>query len=184
MDDDDITIAIKADTSAFDTALEHLEARAAKFGDTLAGALKGAIASGKSLEDVLRGLALSLASTAFEAGMKPLANLLNGAFSGLFGGIGNVLPFARGGAFSGAVVGTPTYFPTTSGTAVMGEAGPEAVMPLARGPDGRLGVAGAHAGAARITINIATPDATSFRKSEAQISAAVSRAVARGQRTT
>ena len=43
----------------------------------------------------------------------------------------------------------------------MGEAGTEAVMPLARGPDGRLGVSAAGAGArpVQVTVNIATPDA-------------------------
>lgn len=50
---------------------------------------------------------------------------------------GNVVPFARGG-----VVGSPTMFPMAGGrTGLMGEAGPEAIMPLKRGKDGKLGVA-------------------------------------------
>jgi hypothetical protein len=54
-----------------------------------------------------------------------------GAFSG-----GNVVPFASGG-----VVGSPTTFPMSGGrTGLMGEAGPEAIMPLQRGPNGKLGV--------------------------------------------
>jgi len=48
---------------------------------------------------------------------------------------GRITPFARGG-----VVGGPTIFPMANGLGLMGEAGPEAVMPLQRGPDGRLGV--------------------------------------------
>ncbi|WP_410712067.1 phage tail tape measure protein [Bradyrhizobium sp. BEA-2-5] len=49
---------------------------------------------------------------------------------------GNIVPFARGG-----VVTRPTLFPMANGgTGLMGEAGPEAVMPLRRGADGRLGV--------------------------------------------
>ena len=66
----------------------------------------------------------------------------------------------------------------------MGEAGSEAVMPLARGPDGRLGVSAAGAGPrpVQVTVNIATPDADSFRRSETQVAAALARAVARGQR--
>ncbi|ESY42047.1 hypothetical protein X747_14815 [Mesorhizobium sp. LNJC384A00] len=49
---------------------------------------------------------------------------------------GNVVPFARGDVFS-----SPTYFPMSAGrTGVLGEDGEEAVMPLQRGPDGRLGV--------------------------------------------
>lgn len=91
---------------------------------------------------------------------------------------GMVMPFAQGG-----VVGAPTYFPLGRGLGLMGERGAEAVMPLARGPDGRLGVrAGGGGRSASITVNIATPDAESFRRSEAQVSAALARAVARGQR--
>lgn len=48
---------------------------------------------------------------------------------------GNVIPFARGG-----IVSRPTLFPMANGMGLMGEAGPEAVMPLRRGPGGRLGV--------------------------------------------
>ncbi len=57
-------------------------------------------------------------------------------------------------------------------------------MPLRRGPDGRLGVA-AQPGAqpVTVTVNISTPDAQSFRKSEAQIAGVMSRAMSRAQRT-
>ncbi len=49
---------------------------------------------------------------------------------------GNVVPFAHGG-----VVNRPTLFPMANGGAgVMGEAGPEGILPLRRGGDGRLGV--------------------------------------------
>ena len=54
-------------------------------------------------------------------------------------------------------------------------------MPLARGPDGRLGVA-AQGGATQVTIQIATPDADSFRRSESYVTGQIARAVARGQR--
>ncbi len=49
----------------------------------------------------------------------------------------NVVPFARGG-----VVNKPTLFPMANGAGLMGEAGPEAIMPLRRGADGKLGVSG------------------------------------------
>ncbi len=55
-------------------------------------------------------------------------------------------------------------------------------MPLARGPDGRLGVQGGGGRPVTVQVTIATPDAESFRRSEAQVSAALARAVARGQR--
>ncbi len=128
--------------------------------------------------------------------------LLGGLFKGLgsivgslFGGGGGgapAAPFAKGGVFSrgmvmpfaqGGIVGAPTYFPLGRGLGVMGERGAEAVMPLARGSDGKLGVrSGGGGSAAAITVNISTPDAESFRRSEAQVSAALARAVARGQR--
>lgn len=65
---------------------------------------------------------------------------------------GNVVPFARGG-----IVSRPTMFPMARGAGLMGEAGPEAVMPLQRGPNGRLGVAnfgGAQQQAGRVDIYI------------------------------
>ena len=119
---------------------------------------------------------------------------LGSIFGSLFGaGAGAAAaPFARGGVFSrgmvmpfaeGGVVGAPTYFPLGRGLGIMGERGAEAVMPLARGPDGKLGVRSGGGGRApSITVNISTPDAESFRRSEAQVSAALARAVARGQR--
>lgn len=63
------------------------------------------------------------------------------AKGGAFGRNG-VKPFAKGGAFTNSIVSSPTMFAFANGGAfgVMGEAGPEAVMPLARGPDGSLGV--------------------------------------------
>lgn len=48
---------------------------------------------------------------------------------------GNVLPFARGGVVNG-----PTLFPMANGAGLMGEAGPEAILPLTRGANGKLGV--------------------------------------------
>ena len=78
----------------------------------------------------------------------------------------------------------PTYFPLRGGLGLMGEQGAEAILPLARGADGRLGVrtSGANDRPVAVTVHIATPDADSFRRSEAQVSAALARAVARGRR--
>ncbi|MDR6632338.1 hypothetical protein J2X72_001122 [Phyllobacterium sp. 1468] len=58
-----------------------------------------------------------------------------GAFSG------GVQRFANGGAFTNSVVSSPTKFRFAKGTGMMGEAGPEAIMPLKRDSSGRLGVA-------------------------------------------
>ena len=62
--------------------------------------------------------------------------------------LSGILPFAKGAAFGagrvaafarGGVVDGPTHFPMRGGVGLMGEAGPEAIVPLARGSDGRLG---------------------------------------------
>jgi lambda family phage tail tape measure protein len=61
---------------------------------------------------------------------------------------GNVTPFAAGG-----IVSHPTVFPMASGgLGLMGEAGPEAVMPLIRGSNGKLGVSAE--GGGPLTVNV------------------------------
>jgi len=56
-------------------------------------------------------------------------------------------------------------------------------MPLARGPDGKLGVRGAGGGnPVNVVMNISTPDADGFRRSQGQIAAQLGRAIGRGQR--
>lgn len=61
-------------------------------------------------------------------------------------GAGSVKRYANGGTFANSIVSSPTLFKYAKGgalaTGVMGEAGPEAVMPLTRGPNGKLGVSG------------------------------------------
>lgn len=155
------------------------------FGRSLSTALKGAIVQGRSLDVVLRGLAERLASRALDQALNPLTAGLGSLFGGLFafadGGVvarGRIRPFAGGG-----VVSTPTYFPMAGGgLGLMGEAGAEAILPLSRGADGRLGVAAAQTAATRVTVNISTPDAASFRRSEAQLAGMMARAVGRGRR--
>jgi phage-related minor tail protein len=186
--------------SDLNTALDGLQARTASltvsangFASAMSRAFTQSASGGRQFDDVLKSLALRLSSLVVSAAFKPIASGiaggLNSLFSGLFGGgganvaaaAGAVKPFAAGG-----VIGTPTYFPLMSGgTGLAGEAGPEAIMPLARGPDGRLGVAasGGAGSALHVTINISTPDAESFRRSERYITGQIARAVARGQRS-
>ncbi len=168
----------------------RLTAGAHGFASAMTRAFTQASSGGKQLDDVLKGLALRLSNMAVTAALKPITGALAGAFNGLFGGLsggtpaagvaaamGAIKPFAAGG-----VVGTPTYFPLTGGgVGLAGEAGPEAIMPLQRGPDGTLGVAASGQGAS-VTVNISTPNAESFRRSEVTIASQIARAVARGQR--
>jgi lambda family phage tail tape measure protein len=90
----------------------------------------------------------------------PLANALGNAYAA-----NGIVPFAMGGAFQhdvtayamGGVVDQPTMFKFADGGAgrlgLMGEAGPEAIMPLRRLPNGRLGVEQA-GGGAPVTVNV------------------------------
>jgi phage-related minor tail protein len=70
------------------------------------------------------------------------------------------------------------------GVGLMGEAGPEAILPLGRGADGKLGVrgAGGGGGSVQVTMNISTPDAAGFQRSQSQIAAEMNRAIQRGRR--
>ncbi len=90
---------------------------------------------------------------------------------------GRITPFADGG-----VVNSPVLFPLRNGTGLAGEAGPEAILPLKRGADGKLGVAAGGQGNVTITMNISTPDVAGFQRSQSQIAANLVRAMERGQR--
>lgn len=96
--------------------------------------------------------------------------------------------FAKGGAvntgLSGGILNSPMAFPLGGGNVgIAGEAGPEAILPLARGANGELGVRTSGAGQAmNITVNISTPDIESFRRSEGEVAASLQRIVSRGNR--
>jgi len=177
---DDVSIRIEADAAPFLATLDSLRTLSQGFGKDLTGALKSAAVSGKSLDDILRQVGSNMAGRALSAGLAPLSQLTGSLLSNIFGGLaGGVTPFAKGG-----VVSAPSYFPLAGGTGLMGEAGPEAIMPLARGSDGRLGVAaGGGGGAINVTFNVTASDAASFRKSEAQITGMLAQAVTRGARS-
>lgn len=144
-----------------------------------------AIANFQGLRGVLKGVLADLAQIAIrETVTKPLSAWLTDSLKGFsfaslfaadgraFAQGGNVLPFADGG-----VVNSPTLFKFANGTGLMGEAGPEAILPLQRGPGGKLGVAAQ--GATRLhyapVINIDS------RTDRAQVAALVAQAVQQGQ---
>lgn len=161
-------------------------------------ALDGLVFGGRSAADTLRRLGEDMAGNALRAAVQPVNAAIGSGVSGaVTSGIGAVLGglnlFADGAAISagrvrafagGGVVEGPTLFPMRGGTGLMGEAGPEAILPLTRGADGRLGVAASGGGGAapRITVNISTPDVEGFRRSRGQIAAAIGRAASAGRR--
>ena len=162
-------------------------------GGGLRRAFDGLVFDGMKLSDALKGVGKTIADTIYNIAMRPVTNAMGGALAqGIAGMMGAFMPFANGGAFaqgrvmpfaSGGVVSSPVVFPMRGGRGLMGEAGPEAIMPLARGADGRLGVQAAGGGrAVNVVMNISTPDVQGFQRSQSQIAAQVSRALARGQR--
>jgi phage-related minor tail protein len=192
MADDDNTEAMAERVVELERRMSGLTATANGFALAMSRAFSQSVIGGKQLDDVLKGLALRLSnmavSSAFGTAARGIAGGLGKLFEDAFGGggaavkanaLGGIKPFAAGG-----VIGTPTYFPLMQGgVGLAGEAGPEAILPLQRGADGRLGVAASGQGGASITVHIATPDAESFRRSESYIAGQIARAVARGQRS-
>lgn len=174
------------DFEAIAGSLRAINDAAGKASKTLTDAFASAIVSGRSFDQTLQGIVRSLSQMALKSALEPvqqgLTQLLQTGLGALAGGVG------RGGATitgfaDGGVVSRPTFFGANGSVGLMGERGAEAILPLARGPDGRLGVT--TNGAARstnVTINISTPDVETFRRSQVQISGALARAVAHGQR--
>ena len=186
------TVAVDADTGPLQQELNNATKYGRQFGSALTEAFTGLAVKGRSLNDTLSTLALSLSRIALTAAFKPLEQGLGQAFSGFLSG-GGSLAFANGGVLqggmpvpfaTGGVIASPIAFPLGGGkTGIAGERGAEAIMPLARGPDGRLGVKSDGGGGGRpIVFNVTSPDADSFRRSETQLAAMLARAVAQGHR--
>ena len=190
-------------TAAFDSQLRGVQGALADttrdlgnlergFSGGLRRAFDGLVLDGMKLSDALSGLAQSMINTAYSAAVNPVMNHMGGVLAdGLNSAVSSMMPFADGGAFTqgrvmpfakGGVVSSPVTFPMRGGTGLMGEAGPEAIMPLSRGADGRLGVRTQGGGAVTVNMNITTPDAQSFQRSQGQVASQMARALGRGQR--
>jgi len=135
-------------------------------GLTFSSAFEDAVVSGKKFSDILKGIGDDLLRLLVRKSITEpivgaiggvnwgslLAGFLGSAKGNAFGPSG-VIPFATGG-----IVNSPTLFGFAGGrTGMMGEAGPEAILPLKRGRDGKLGVQSAGMGGVVInqTINVA-----------------------------
>lgn len=159
-------------------------------GSSLRTAFDQAIFRGKDLGTVLKGLVSDLGSTALDSALRPIQGAIGKGIGSIASSLTGALGFANGGAIaggrirpfaSGGVIDKPTLFPMRGTTGLMGEAGPEAIMPLKRGPDGRLGVQTHGKGNAPIVnVTIQTQDISGFQRSRGQISAELARAVRAG----
>jgi hypothetical protein len=148
------TMALDEQQKVLDKAKEQQK----EIGDLISSSMEDAFMSivdgTKSVKDAFKSMAASVISELYRilvikkivggiTGFLPFAD--GGVFSG-----GSVVPSAKGNAFyggnvipfaKGGVVSSPMTFPMTGGkTGLMGEAGPEAIMPLKRGKGGKLGV--------------------------------------------
>lgn len=162
-------------------------------GRNLSRAFESVVFDGVKLSDALAKVGKSMVDSAFSAAVRPISNQFGNLVSnGLQNLVSSALPLVAGGvarggrvtAFAeGGVVGQPTMFPMRGGVGLMGEAGAEAILPLGRGSDGKLGVRSERRTApVNVVFNITTPDVAGFKRSQSQIAAQMSRALGRGER--
>lgn len=177
--------------------MRELEGHARRFAGDLRRGVVEAVFSGEKLDKVFKRAALGFAKNLLNSALKPieqgigdlLSSMIRNAFAGSFGG-GQKAGLGAGGIpflnffADGGVLGSPAMFPLGKGLGLAGEAGPEAILPLARDLSGRLGVrsSGNDGGGMIVNFSVNATDAESFSRSETQIAAMLSRAVSRGQR--
>lgn len=180
-----------ADTQKAQTEIKALSLSADQLSRKMVSAFDQIIFKGRDVEDVFKSLALNLARSTFHQAISPLQKGIGQSLGFDAGGlIQSIFGFAKGGIISsgiggagGGVVNSPIGFPLQgAGLGIAGEAGPEAILPLTRGPNGELGVRASEGAPLAITINISTPDIESFRRSEGEIAAQMQRIVSRGNR--
>lgn len=136
------------------------------FGDDAAKAFSDFARGGKAdFSDLIDSILSDLERLAFQKMIldpifKGVEDFIGGIdFGGIFSGL---TANANGGVYSGAgiskysntVVSKPTIFPFAKGTGLMGEAGPEAILPLSRSSDGRLGVQTSGGSGVNVFVNL------------------------------
>jgi len=175
-------------------AMSKVQAVSSAMATETVGALKSIVNGTKTASEAFRDMALNIIQQIMDILIwQPLIQSLTSAFSsaltpttvpggsatGAFGSfVGSLFGFQKGGAFSagnvipfanGGIVGSPTMFGMSGGrTGLMGEAGPEAIMPLKRGSDGKLGVEGGGNVTVHQTFNFSANGDESVKKIIAQ----------------
>jgi phage-related minor tail protein len=148
--------------------------------------LRGTKTVGEALRDFAQNVLISIAEELFNKMItQPLVSSLGNALSGisLFSANGNafnpsgVVPFANGG-----VVSSPQLFAFGNGGSlgVMGEAGPEAILPLARGPGGKLGVRSSGGGSpVNVVVNNYSNEQAEVKQNGQNLEVIIGRVVSR-----
>lgn len=163
--------------------MEKMRRIADDVGSSFTDAFDGIIMGTKSVADAFKSLAQDIERTIIHNLItKPLGDMISGSVMGMMGGMygGGAKPAATGAAglpstagwnmrsalgnvfdergltafAAGGVFDSPHIFPFAGGVGLMGEAGPEAIMPLKRGSDGSLGVRAEGAGGPPVVVQV------------------------------
>lgn len=143
-------------------ALKKVEDAGKKGADAVAGIFTSMMDGSKKLKGAVADLLMEMAKVQMRnavLGVMGGGGLL-GKAAGWIGGM--LTPNADGGvynspglsAYSGSVVSSPTVFPFAKGAGLMGEAGPEAILPLKRGANGKLGVEAGTGGGQSVDVRV------------------------------
>lgn len=161
---------LTASQNQFNQSLLASERIGRQFGRSLTNAFVGLAIQGKSFGDVLRSLALSLSNIALRAAFKPLENAFGSALQSLIGGAPT--PFSAG------AIAAPSGFPISAGASI----GAATLSSTPIQSTFASPLSSALSVAPSVVLNVTTPDAESFRRSETQLAALLARAVGQGQR--
>ena len=127
--------------------------------DQMGDALSTFVTTGKlDFKSLVKDILAGLAKIALQKAISGIAGSLFGGGSFVPSAKGNVFNSPGLSAYSGQIVSKPTVFPFAKGIGLMGEAGAEAILPLKRGKDGKLGVASS-GGSGGVMVNVSV-DAT------------------------
>jgi len=153
---------------AGDLAQDVFKRMASGISDTIKGLVTGSINNFEDLRSAIGNILADLAGMFAEFAVQQAAMSAIKSLGSASGGGGGFMSFvqtlfnANGNAFNngkritafakGGIVDSPTAFPMSNGAGVMGEAGPEAIVPLQRMANGKLGV-GASVGGNNMTLN-------------------------------
>jgi hypothetical protein len=164
-------------SQSFEDGIKSMGDLAGNLGSSFASAFKGMadqltefVTTGKAnfrdfAASVLKDISRMIIRYAIFNAVRGILNAFNPAaeLGSSAANVAQYAPLAKGGVFAqngiqafarGGIVNKPTVFPFANGIGLMGEAGPEAIMPLRRGRDGKLGVMSSGGGTTNVVVNV------------------------------